>query len=91
MAHHDPQNTGRSKLWGPSSGVISLEFDEAYKMMNSVVVGSDSTAYILIPPANGGLFAFNPDGILKWNFKYTHSITPTYLTDYNSRWDDILL
>jgi hypothetical protein len=67
MAHHDPQNTGRSKLWGPSSGFISWEFTEAYKMYNSVVVGSDSTAYILIPPAFGGLFAFSPDGRLKWN------------------------
>ena len=67
MAHHDPQNTGRSNLWGPTQGIISWEFDEAYKMVNSVVVGADSTAYILIPPADGGLFAFNPDGTLKWN------------------------
>jgi outer membrane protein assembly factor BamB len=66
MAHHDPQNTGRSKLWGPTKGIISWEFDEAYKMVNSVVVGNDSTVYILIPPANGGLFAFKPNGILKW-------------------------
>ena len=66
MSHHDPQNTGRSKLLGPSLGVISWEFDEAYKMFNSVVVSADSIAYILIPPADGGLFAFNPDGTLKW-------------------------
>ena len=68
MSHHDPQNTGRSKLLGPSLGVISWEFDEAYKMFNSVVVSADSIAYILIPPADGGLFAFNPDGTIKSSF-----------------------
>jgi hypothetical protein len=83
MAHHDPQNTGRSKLWGPTQGIISWEFDEAYKMMNGVVVGYDSTAYILIPPANGGLFAFNPDGTLKWNLNIltvSHLFTSPIIT-----------
>jgi outer membrane protein assembly factor BamB len=76
MAHHDPQNTGRSKLWGPTQGIISWEFDQAYKMYNSVVVGADSTAYIFIPPADGGLFALNPDGTLKWNLNI---LTTPYL------------
>ncbi len=66
MAHHDPQNTGRSKLLGPTQGIISWEFDEAYKIYSSVVVGPDSTAYIIKASPGNGLFAFKPDGTLKW-------------------------
>lgn len=66
MSHHDPQNTGRSKLLGPTQGIISWEFDEAYKIYSSVVVGPDSTAYIIKASPGNGLFAFKPDGKLKW-------------------------
>lgn len=66
MSHHDPQNTGRSKLLGPTQGIISWEYDEANKLTSCVVVGPDSTVYIIKASPDTGLFAFKPDGSLKW-------------------------
>ncbi|MCF8357056.1 MAG: PQQ-binding-like beta-propeller repeat protein [Melioribacteraceae bacterium] len=76
MYRADPQNTGRSKGFGPQSGNVSWTSD-SLGYFSSISLGYDSTIYVIVMnfdefPAgeNTGLFAFNLDGTIKWKFNY---------------------
>ncbi|TAL59152.1 MAG: hypothetical protein EPN88_17630 [Bacteroidetes bacterium] len=77
--HGDPQNTGRSKYPGPTSGIVQyvIENKDAY---SGVVVGEDSS-FFFVSRKDSGLFCYDQNGNYKWNYKveYRPSIPSTPL------------
>jgi len=64
MFGHDPQHTGRSPYAGPESANLQWSYVIAgnFHLKQSPVIAPDGTIYV---PADG-VFAFNPNGSLKW-------------------------
>ncbi len=66
MNHHDPQNTGRSKLLGPQLGQIAF-FRDSIKYQTGISIGIDSSIYA-VSSYPSYLYAFKEDGSTKWRF-----------------------
>jgi outer membrane protein assembly factor BamB len=69
MSLQNPQSTGRSKLYGPSQGIVECKIDSLINLSCGVVQGSDSTIYIAVPLPQAMLYAYNQDGSEKWSFE----------------------
>ena len=64
MFSHDVKHTGRSPYQGASVNEIKWSNLTGGEIWSSPVVGADNTIYL--SSTDGNLFAFNPDGPLKW-------------------------
>ena len=88
MNHHDPQNTGRSRMPGPKMGVVVWEFVPGYgEVTSGISIGPDSSIYVISSwQSHSGLFCLNADGSLKWKFDlgaYPNYATPIITVQNN--------
>ncbi|MBK7378342.1 MAG: PQQ-like beta-propeller repeat protein [Ignavibacteriales bacterium] len=77
MNHHDPQNTGRSKISGFIVGNILAELEE-YFIQTGISVSPDSSFY-LVTSYPSVIRSFTKEGIEKWNIQlgdYESFVTP---------------
>ena len=82
MYRADPQNTGRSKYAGALNG--TLYWDSEDYIINSCVIGKDSTIYFAAAGANAKpICSFHFDGTLKWKYPF-----PAPIYDYNLASDE---
>jgi len=88
---HDSQRTGRSSLAGPGRAseieVVPLIQGQQNDLMESPVIDSEGILYL---PAriNGlqGIWAFYPDGSLKWYYPAPVFFSPGVVTVLNNRY-----
>jgi len=67
MAHHNPQNTGRSQFDGPIEGDKIWQYGARNAFWAGIALASDSTIYTVGSDTNGmNLFALNPAGKIKF-------------------------
>lgn len=70
MYQNNPQYTGETNYTGPSDNstkwINQVELNNYSYIDGSPVI--DGEGAIFYPSATGNLFAYNPDGSLKWNF-----------------------
>ncbi|MBU2445118.1 MAG: PQQ-binding-like beta-propeller repeat protein, partial [Bacteroidetes bacterium] len=82
--HGDPQSTGRSKFIGPRLGILD-KIVATPELQTGIVIGPDSTIYFTSSDFNSavaGLYAYYPDGRLKWKFNTMHCwATPIVVKD----------
>ena len=82
MCQHDPLHTGRSPYSGPASPVLKWKYTMQDAIdKSSATLGADGTIYIGSHDHN--LYAFAPDGTLKWKFATEGMIeaSPTIAAD----------
>jgi outer membrane protein assembly factor BamB len=66
MHHGNPQSNGRSRFNGPQNGNFEKVFDSPE--LFGIVIGPDSTIYCSSSDfVEKGLFAYSPNGELKWH------------------------
>jgi outer membrane protein assembly factor BamB len=65
---HDNQNTGQSQYTGPTTNTTKWIANVTDDDLESPVIGSDGTIYIG-SRFSDGLFAYNPNGSLKWAYR----------------------
>lgn len=67
---HDNQNTGQSQYLGPQNNTTKWNhtFNELEQIASSPIIGPDGTIYLGTNYQNGILYAFNSNGIVKWNY-----------------------
>jgi outer membrane protein assembly factor BamB len=78
-------NTGQSNYVGPQTKTPKWTYNLKTEVFGSPVIGSDGTVYIGTlngPDHDGDLYAFNPDGTLKWKY-HTYGVmgAPTIGSD----------
>ena len=66
MLRHDQYHTGRSPYNGPETPTLKWTFETVIGNRSSPAISADGTIYFT--PANGYLYAINPDGTEKWRF-----------------------
>ena len=77
MEHHDPQNTGRSKILGPTSGVVQKIIDGVFSN-TGIVVDVDSNIYFACQYGlKDGLKAYSFSGKLKWKISFASETLST--------------
>jgi len=89
MFQYDAQHSGRSSYVGPQSNTIRCRFALSGEGVGSPAFGSDGTIYIPsgelgTGPAQGFLFALNPDCTQKWVYQLPgppSSTAPAIATD----------
>jgi outer membrane protein assembly factor BamB len=80
MFRHDLEHTGRTKYTGPASPTLAWTFPANDAITSSPSIGSDGTIYVgaggyydrfgyNTGGGDSSLYAINPDGTLKWQFK----------------------
>jgi outer membrane protein assembly factor BamB len=74
MFRHDLKHTGRTGFTGPSTADTAWTFEANDGIASSASLGHDGTIYFGAGGYYGGggdssLYALNPDGSLKWQFK----------------------
>ncbi len=86
MSHHDPQSTGRSKLRGPITNIIEWEYSDRLDLYTGVVIGPDSTIYLVNSAFNEGFIALLPNGQVKWklNLGTWHKVITTPIVTSNN-------
>ncbi|MBK7378338.1 MAG: PQQ-binding-like beta-propeller repeat protein [Ignavibacteriales bacterium] len=73
MEHHDPQNTGRSNIVGPSFGVIEKIIDDVFSN-TGIVINGDSTIYFA---CQYELKAYSFSGNLRWKISFASETLST--------------
>jgi len=73
---HDNQNTGQSQYLGPQNNTTKWNhtFNELELISSSPIIGPDGTIYLGTNYQNGILYAFNNNGIVKWNYTINDGI-----------------
>jgi len=66
MFQHDQGHTGRSPYLGTQTNVLRWSYDTDSQFRGSAAIGSDGTIYINSYNSSCKLYAFNPDGSVKW-------------------------
>ena len=80
MFRHDLQHTGRTQYTGPSTPTLAWTFPVNDAITSSPSIGHDGTIYVGaggyydrfgwgVGGRDSSLYAINPDGSLKWQFK----------------------
>ncbi len=74
---HDPQNTGRSKYAGPTTGNFEWILDSIW-IYSGAAFTSDSLLVVSIGSGyakyKSGVYAFRPDGKIKWKYLFPDSL-----------------
>ena len=81
MFRHDDHHTGRTNYTGPATPTVYWTFQANDGIASSPSIGHNGTIYIGAGGYYGGggdssLYAINPDGSLKWQFKTDRSGPP---------------
>ncbi len=79
MNHHDPQSTGRSRLNGPSAGIVDWIIDSLY-MRSGISVSTDSSIILVSHFRTFGLYSFYSAGRQQWILKDSLSIRDNHST-----------
>ena len=71
---HDSKNTGRTQYTGPATPTLAWDYQANDGIVSSAVIGYDGTIYVgagwyFNGTLDSCLYAFNPDGSVKWCFK----------------------
>jgi predicted CxxxxCH...CXXCH cytochrome family protein len=74
MFRHDPRHTGHTPYTGPATPILYWAFQANDGIASSPTIGHNGTIYVGAGGYYGGgkdssLYAINPDGTLKWQFK----------------------
>lgn len=80
MSGHDSEHTSRSPAVGSRSGALKWTYKTDGLIAASPVIDSDGTTFIVSRgdnPGTGTLYAFRPDGTLKWANKGEFASSPT--------------